>query len=477
MANAITKYPVPLIFKKILKDNLSGRLKVVSGSAERNFYFTRGRLDYATTTVVEERLGDVLLAMGKITQDEFNKLTKLRQSSKKKTGRILSQITSLNLQDIYYALILQMKTIALATFPLSGGEWAFTVGTPNLTDDQKFRIRLEGVIVEGIKKIKDYSYYKNRFLYRSPVTTSIPEDIGKYLSTDQIKFYIKLSNYANESVERIIKIHKVDEIFLWKTLILFYNLSVTDFIEYTVDDQLNENIEEINELHARLKKEQNVDLYELLGVKKSDPPEVIKNAYLDYTRKYHPDRIQVAPDSTVMLRANEVFAEINRAYDTLSNKDKRQEYDIGSIKKKQDDVMTAGAASRKARELYLKANTLYKHKKYWEAVSLMEEAVKLDNQKASFFMLLGLAYSKSPATRKQAEEVFLKVCKMEPWNADPFFALGELYKSENLMKKAKTYYEKALEINMEHTLAGKAVSDLNIYGKKKPVFSLFGKKK
>jgi len=63
-------------------------------------------------------------------------------------------------------------------------------------------------------------------------------------------------------------------------------------------------------------------------------------------------------------------------------------------------------------------------------------------------------------------------------NADPIFALGELYRSEKLMKRAKEYFNKALEINMEHTLAGKAIQDL--YGGaagKKALFSLFGKKK
>jgi uncharacterized protein HemY len=66
---------------------------------------------------------------------------------------------------------------------------------------------------------------------------------------------------------------------------------------------------------------------------------------------------------------------------------------------------------------------------------------------------------------------------MEPWNADPMFALGQLYKSENLTKKAKAYFEKALELNLDHTLAGKAMDEFIGMGDKKSLFSLFGKKK
>jgi hypothetical protein len=47
-----------------------------------------------------------------------------------------------------------------------------------------------------------------------------------------------------------------------------------------------------------------------------------------------------------------------------------------------------------------------------------------------------------------------------------------------MAKKAEECFKKALEINMEHTLAGKAVQDIAKYtGGKKSLLSLFGKKK
>jgi Tfp pilus assembly protein PilF len=82
------------------------------------------------------------------------------------------------------------------------------------------------------------------------------------------------------------------------------------------------------------------------------------------------------------------------------------------------------------------------------------------------------------STKKMAEKNLDRAAQMEPWNADPLFALGQLYKSENMMKKAREYFEKALEINMEHTLAGKAISEFGgLLHFKKPKPSLFGKKK
>ncbi|MDO4879581.1 MAG: DnaJ domain-containing protein, partial [Neisseria sp.] len=60
--------------------------------------------------------------------------------------------------------------------------------------------------------------------------------------------------------------------------------------------------------------------YEILGVDKTADAETIKKAYRKLVRKYHPD-VSKEPD------AAERTAEINTAYETLSDQEKRAEYD------------------------------------------------------------------------------------------------------------------------------------------------------
>ena len=68
-----------------------------------------------------------------------------------------------------------------------------------------------------------------------------------------------------------------------------------------------------------------MDLYQQLGVKRGASEAEIKKAYRSLAKQLHPDRNKDNP------KAAERFAQVTRAYDLLSDKDKRAQYDRGEI--------------------------------------------------------------------------------------------------------------------------------------------------
>jgi len=80
-----------------------------------------------------------------------------------------------------------------------------------------------------------------------------------------------------------------------------------------------------------------LDLYQRLGLKRGASDAEVKKAYRSLAKQLHPDRNKDNP------KAAERFAEVTRAYDLLSDKDKRAQYDRGEIDEDGNPKMPFGA--------------------------------------------------------------------------------------------------------------------------------------
>jgi len=80
-----------------------------------------------------------------------------------------------------------------------------------------------------------------------------------------------------------------------------------------------------------------LDLYQRLGLKRGANEAEIKKAYRSLAKQLHPDRNKDNP------QAAQRFAEVTRAYDLLSDKDKRAQYDRGEIDEEGNPKMPFGA--------------------------------------------------------------------------------------------------------------------------------------
>jgi len=86
-----------------------------------------------------------------------------------------------------------------------------------------------------------------------------------------------------------------------------------------------------------------MDLYQRLGIKRGASDEEVKKAYRSLAKQLHPDRNKDNP------QAAQRFSEVTRAYDLLSDKDKRARYDRGEIDDEGNPKMPFGGGFGGAR--------------------------------------------------------------------------------------------------------------------------------
>lgn len=476
MGKRVIESPVPFVLRKVFLEKITGELTIKGENYEKNLYFSDGYLCFAKTNVLHERLGEVLFKIGKINQSQFWDIHKLITGQKNKLGKILVDNNFISQKDLFFGLMFQVRVIALSTFSLTSGEWDFSSVLPEISDDSRFKIELPGIFSEGVTRFKSLPLFKNNFLKRSLQTRPISSEISSFLKSEDIELYKKLSSHAREPIEKIsAETGLADELF-WQKLALFFLLNVLEFVDSAADKELNKNLAELVALHDQLKA-RDMDYYELFNLKNSATANEIRDVYYQYAKKFHPDRLGEAPIPELREKANFVFARINKAFEILSNEGKRREYDMKGYKEIQSKDKSSENLVEKANLYYRKAKTLYTQQRFREAASLLEETVRNDPTKAAYFILLGLSQSNIPNLRRAAEKNFQKVIELEPWNAEPYAALGMLFQSEKLDKRAENFFRKALSIDPDHELAKKRLAELTGSDKKQSRFSIFQKKK
>ena len=190
--------------------------------------------------------------------------------------------------------------------------------------------------------------------------------------------------------------------------------------------------------------------YEILGVEVGSSEERLREAFLELARRYHPDTATSEEDR---VKKENLFKEITRAYDILkrknvkanNNKDNRFEES-----KKESSVDDEGIIKKKAH--------IYIHNgDYNSAINILNTLDVMDYEAN---MLMGIALFKKGRYHTSLN-FFKKAIEINPWKAESYAYLGEVYFSIGLKKSAGHYYREALSIDASNAIALKGLEKLD----------------
>ena len=217
---------------------------------------------------------------------------------------------------------------------------------------------------------------------------------------------------------------------------------------------------------------------EVLEVAEDAGPEDIKRSYDMLCERFRRDRFSPRLRTDLKRELGIIQNRILEAYLRLQSEaigrmtPQRVEADAEAagtldFEKRKELVKSAAQESeeenqRLAEEYFLKAKEYFKDGDFFNSIQYCKLAVKFNSEEAPFFSLMGDALLKNPDRRWQrlAEESYRKAVEIDPWNADYLVSLGQLYKEQGLLRRARRQFEKALGILPHHVRAQEELARL-----------------
>lgn len=147
--------PLPEVLLKIHYYKVPGVLTLANAKGRKEIFISGGEVIFAASTLDDDRLGEFLLAGGRITQDQYDRSVQLLKSTGKRQGAALVEIGALTPQDLYRAVKDQVVAIVWSLFNWMDGEVTFRVGKYKEEEIIKLNLDTRTVIVGGIKRIED----------------------------------------------------------------------------------------------------------------------------------------------------------------------------------------------------------------------------------------------------------------------------------------------------------------------------------
>ncbi len=126
MLTDIARSPIAETVRKLSAERRSGDLQVRSGRMVKIAFFDHGRLVFAASNLRRDRLGEALVADGRITQHEFDRVSALMRADRgRRFGEALVQAGVMDRYEVGTAVARQVRRVALSLFELTDGAALF----------------------------------------------------------------------------------------------------------------------------------------------------------------------------------------------------------------------------------------------------------------------------------------------------------------------------------------------------------------
>ncbi|MCU0241688.1 MAG: DUF4388 domain-containing protein [Vicinamibacteria bacterium] len=147
--------------RRISDERLSGDLQIRVGRTVKTIFFDHGRIVFAGSNLRKDRLGEALVAAGRITADDFTRVQVVMHEKKWRLGDALVREGLIGKDELGRSIARQVRHIVLSLFELTEGVAAFEERRCPIPLEYMISISIHRLLYDGARLIENETILMN----------------------------------------------------------------------------------------------------------------------------------------------------------------------------------------------------------------------------------------------------------------------------------------------------------------------------
>ncbi len=401
MTGPLVEGVAPQLLRGIYVGRRNGWLQLVRGEEQQSLRFRRGHIVNARTNVVQERLGEVMVRRGLLSEADLARATEIVIREKRRLGGVLTDLGLVDASGLEDAIALHVHEMLAKVFSWTDGTFSFEEedeDTPG--GDLTLKLSTGELILEAVRAVRDPEAVRGALgdLDRVPTLSSDPLLRFQKLTLSPTDGFVLSRVDGTTSAREMMQMISLPAEEIEKSL---FGLLSTGVIEYTSparrgrapapspaasaapppaptpaspsappaapapplqpataaalpapatsgstarDGVADEQRREIQEAWEGLRTR---DHFEVLGLKRNVSEAEVKDAYFRQAKRFHPDVHHGSSLTDLHDQLEAVFIRLGEAYDVLRDPRRRTEYEerLGRVRASGSAAPAAGTAA------------------------------------------------------------------------------------------------------------------------------------
>jgi tetratricopeptide (TPR) repeat protein len=360
---------VPHLLRGIYVGRRNGTLTLTRGQERQSLHFHRGHIVNARTNVVEERLGEMLVRRGLLSEAELGRATEVVVRDGRRLGEVLAELGLIDANGLEDAVAFHVHEMLAKVFTWPDGTYAFEEEPEDEAGGElTLKLSTGELILEAVQAVRDPDVVRYALgdLDRVLALSSDPLLRFQKLTLSPADGFVLSRVDGATSAREIVQMIPLPAEETQKSLLGLVSTGVVEFAGVRpqrraplppkatpaaapprpqpppapaappppptppapapepVDEKAAERRREILEAWDGLKTRTH---FEVLGLSRSVGEAEVKEAYFSLAKRFHPDVHHGASLGDLRDKLEAVFIRLGEAYDVLRDPRRRGEYE------------------------------------------------------------------------------------------------------------------------------------------------------